>query len=238
MDFLYTTLNVILTLALARSTLGLKSKYQQKIEIFDENFSVQFRRFTNLKVIDGVDYLGTILGFSAGFLFILFFILSWVFNYKIAEKNIFFAQSFFYCLIGFLSIKWYTKPVKFSLSFLVNLVFISSLCLFMPFIDFFIKIDYTSFIYNLVFINSYQIGVDLPEEPHLMVMGMILSLYMLTFSILMWLGFSIFLALCFFSVFTISYGVLKTSHVLQVFFGRNTFNAVLIVLFIFVQYLN
>lgn len=54
MDFILSTLYVLTLLALARSSLGLKPQYQEKVQIIDESFSKEFGKLIKLKTIEGL----------------------------------------------------------------------------------------------------------------------------------------------------------------------------------------
>ncbi|WP_405119697.1 hypothetical protein [Pseudomonas leptonychotis] len=235
MDFIYATLYVLIPLALARSSLGLKPQYQEKIEIIDEKFSTQFGKLAKLKTIEGVDYLANILGVAAGILFAATIISKFAFNYELTQNPLL-AKAFVYSLIGFFSIKWYTKPHKFSLSFLKDMAQISVVALAMLVIDIFLGIEYTSQPYQYIYIHSSLMGLSLPESPHVIIMGAIISIYMLLGMIFIWTITSLFMALYFVPVFSISYGVLKFCNALEKMWGKNTLNAVLVLIVIATQY--
>lgn len=235
MDFIFATLYVLIPLALARSSLGLKPKYQEKIEIIDEKFSTQFGKLAQLKTIEGVDYLANILGVAAGILFAATIISKFIFSYELSQ-NALLAKAFVYSFIGFFSIKWYTKPHKFSLSFLKDMAQISAIALAMPMIDIFLGIEYTSRPYQYIYIHSSLMGLSLPESPHVIIMGAIISIYMLLGMIFIWVITSLFMALYFVPVFSVSYGVLKFCNALEKMWGKNTLNAVLILIVIATQY--
>lgn len=235
MDFVLATLYVLVPLALARSSLGLKPQYQEKISIIDESFSTQFGKLTKLKAIDGVDYLANLLGVTAGILFAATIISKYIFSYELSQ-NIMLAKAFLYSFIGFLSIKWYTKPHKFSLSFLKDMAQISALALAMPLIDIFLGIEYTSFPYQYIYMHSLLVGLPLPESPHVLLMGAIISVYMLVAMTFLWAITSLLMALYFVPVFSVSYTVLKFCNALEKMWGKNTLNAVLVLLVIITQY--
>lgn len=235
MDFVLATLYVLVPLALARSSLGLKPQYQEKISIIDESFSIQFGKLTKLKAIDGVDYLANLLGVTAVILLFATIISKYIFSYELSQ-NIMFAKAFVYSFIGFFSIKWYTKPHKFSLSFLKDMAQISALVLAMPLIDIFLGIEYTSSLYQYIYMQSLLMGLPLPESPHVLLMGAIISLYMLVAMTFMWVITSLLMALYFVPVFSVSYTVLKFCNALEKMWGKNTLNAVLVLLVIITQY--
>jgi hypothetical protein len=235
MDFILATLYVLIPLALARSSLGLKPQYQKKIVIIDETFSTQFGKLTKLRTIDGVDYLANLLGVTAGILLAATILSKLIFSYELAQ-NILFAKAFVYSFIGFFSIKWYTKPHKFSLSFLKDLAQISAIALAMPLIDIFLGIEYTSFAYKYIYMHSSLMGISIPESPHVIIMGAIMSLYMLVCITIMWVITSLFMALYFVPVFSVSYGVLKFCNKLEKMWGKNTLNALLVLVVIATQY--
>ncbi|WP_290698632.1 hypothetical protein [Amphritea sp.] len=235
MDFILATLYVLIPLALARSSLGLKPQYQEKILIVDESFSKQFGKLAKLKTIDGVDYLANLLGVTAGILLAATIISKYVFSYELSH-NVMFAKAFVYSFIGFFSIKWYTKPHKFSLSFLKDMAQISALALAMPLIDIFLGIEYTSLPYQYIYMHSSLMGLPLPESPHVIIMGVIMSLYMLIAMTIMWAVTSLLMALYFVPVFSVSYGVLKFCNALEKMWGKNALNAVLVLLVVVTQY--
>lgn len=235
MDFILATLYVLIPLALARSSLGLRPQYQEKIEIIDEKFSVQFERLAKLKTIDGVDYLANLLGISAGLLLFATIFSKYILDYELSQ-HLLFGKAFIYSFIGFLSIKWYTKPHKFSLSFLKDMAQISALALFMPMIDIFFGIEYTSLPYQYIYMHSTLIGIQIPESPHVLIMGAIISIYMLMTITLMWGITSLFMALYFVPVFLVSFAILKSCATLERMWGKNTLNAVLVLIVIATQY--
>jgi len=235
MDFILATLYVLIPLALARSSLGLKPQYQEKILVIDESFSTQFSKLTKLKTIDGIDYLANLLGITAGILLAATIISKFIFSYELSQ-NVMFAKAFVYSFIGFFSIKWYTKPHKFSLSFLKDMAQISALALAMPLIDIFIGIEYTSFPYQYIYMHSSLMGLPLPESPHVLIMGAIISIYMLIAMAIMWVITSLLMALYFVPVFSLSYTVIKFCNALEKLWGKNTFNGVLVLLVIGTQY--
>jgi len=235
MDFILATLYVLIPLALARSSLGLKPQHQEKITIIDEKFSTQFSKLTKLKTIDGVDYLANLLGITAGILLAATILSKLIFSYELSQ-NILFAKAFVYSFIGFFSIKWYTKPQKFSLSFLKDMAQISALALAMPLIDIFLGIEYTSLPYQYIYMHSSLMGISIPENPHVLIMGAIISVYMLIGMTIMWIITSLLMALYFVPVFSVSYGVLKFCNKLEKMWGKNTLNAVLILIVIATQY--
>ncbi|MGO2074750.1 MAG: hypothetical protein ACTH3B_06195 [Pseudoalteromonas sp.] len=214
MDFILALLYVLVPLALARSSFGLKPVYQNKIEIFDEKFSIQFGKLTKLKTIDGVDYLGNILGVSCAILFCASLISKFVLNHELSQ-NLLFSKALLFSLIGFISIKWYTKPHKFSLSFLKEMAQLSSLALLMPLIDIFFQIEYTALPYKYILMHASIMGIPLPEAPHLFVMGAIMSIYMVCCITIIWLITSALMALYFIPVFSISYATLKFCNKLE-----------------------
>jgi hypothetical protein len=235
MDFILALLYVLVPLALSRASFGLKPQYQNKIEIFDEKFSIQFKKLAKLNTIDGVDYLGNMLGVSCAMLFIASLISKFALNHELSQ-NLLFSQALLFSLIGFISIKWYTKPHKFSLSFLKDMAQLSSLALLMPLIDIFFQIEYTPLPYKYILMHASVLGIPLPEAPHLFIMGAIMSVYMLCCITIMWLMTSALLALYFLPVFSISYAVLKFCNKLEKLWGKNTLNAVLILLVIVTQF--
>ncbi|MFN4237513.1 MAG: hypothetical protein ACK4FZ_09810 [Vogesella sp.] len=235
MDFVLATLYVLVPLALARSSLGLKPQYQEKISIIDESFGIQFGRLTKLKAIDGVDYLANLLGVTAVILLAATIISKYIFSYELSQ-NIMFAKAFVYSFIGFFSIKWYTKPHKFSLSFLKDMAQISALALAMPLIDIFLGVEYTPFLYQYIYMQSLLMGLPLPESPHVLLMGAVISVYMLVSMTFMWVITSVLMALYFVPVFSVSYTVLKFCNALERMWGKNTLNAVLVLLVIITQY--
>lgn len=235
MDFILATLYVLIPLALARSSLGLKPKYQEKIQVIEESFSTQFGKLIKLKTIDGVDYLANLLGVTAGILYAATVISKCIFSYELYQ-NIIFAKAFVYSFIGFFSIKWYTRPHKFSLSLLKNIAQVSALALAMPLIDIFLGIEYTSFPYQFLYMYSSLMGIPLPGSPHVIIMGAIMSIYMFIGMTIMWAITSLLMALCFVPVFSVSYSVLKFCNALEKMWGKNILNAVLVLLVIVTQY--
>lgn len=228
MDFILASLYVLLPLALARGSLGLRDEYQNKVEIFDESFSKQFNKLTKLKTIEGVDSLGTILGISCAIIFCVFLVSSYLFGVKLDEQP-FFAKSFIYSLIGFFSIKWYTKPEKFSLKFLKDMSQMAALALLLPLVDIFMGIKYTPIVYEPLLSHAAILGLSLPSSPNVLVMGVIISAYILSGMAVFWLITSAIMALYFAPVFSISYGTFKLCSILEKLWGKNTFNALLVV---------
>ncbi len=235
MDLLLSSLYVLLPLALARGSLGLRYEYQNKIEIFDESFSKQFSKLTKLKTIEGVDYLGKILGVSCLLLFVMFLISSQIFGVKMVDQP-FLAKSFIYTLIGFFSIKWYTKPDKFSFKFLKDMSQVAVLALLLPLVDVFMGIRYTPIVYESLLSHAAIIGLSLPSSPNVFLMAGMISTYMLLGMASLWLVTSALMALYFIPVFTVSYGLLKLCGLLEKLWGKNTLNGLLVVAVIATQY--
>ncbi|MBB1304170.1 hypothetical protein [Pseudoalteromonas sp. SR43-5] len=235
MDFILATLYVFLPIALARSSLNLKHEYQSKVEIFDEKFRVQFSRLTKLKTIEGVDYLGNVLGVAFGILIFASIISNLVFGIKLAQ-NALVAKALLFSTFGFIATKWYTKPHKYSLSFLKDMAQMASLAMLMPLIDLFLGIEYTSILYRDIQSLLVIDGFNLPLEPSIFVMGIVMSLFMFISFSVMWLFASVFLGIFFIPVFTTCFFFLKACSTLEKYWGKQTLNGLLVILIIATQY--
>ncbi|KPH91671.1 MULTISPECIES: hypothetical protein [Pseudoalteromonas] len=235
MDFILATLYVFLPIALARSSLNLKHEYQSKVEIFDEKFRVQFSKLTKLKTVEGADYLGNVMGLACGILIIVSLISNVVFGVKLAQNAIV-AKALLFSMFGFVATKWYTKPHKYSLSFLKDMAQMASLVMLMPLIDLFLGIEYTSIPYEHMRSLLALEGINLPVKPNIFIMGIVVSLSMFIFFSIMWLFASVFLGFFFIPAFTTCFFVLKACSVLEKYWGKHTLNGLLVILIIATQY--
>ena len=235
MEFLVITLSIFFSLALSRHSLGMRNEYQEKIKLFDESFSNQFGKLARLRAIDGVDYLGTVAGVSCAIIFGTFVLSKLILGIELSKQP-FLATAFTYTLIGFFSIKWYTKPKKFSISFLKDVMQISSIAMLMPLIDIFFGIRYTPIPYEFTVLHASLLSIPLPENPHVILMGVILSLYMQACMIILWVLTSFLLALFFIPTFTFTFSTLWFCRKLEHVWGKNILNGVLVVAIIVVTY--
>lgn len=236
MDFIFAFLYVITPIVLSRSSWGLKEKYQNFIEDVDISFYEKFRRVSKLKPILGLDYIGTLLGYASIIVFILMTILQFNFKHDISAYS-YVSDAFFITFLGFISIKWYSKPNKFSLHILIVFLKISALFFLFPIVDIFYGIEYTSMPYNqLAKISELAWGISFPTEPNVIVMGLYVGSYVLLTLCFLWALMSVLLALIFIPTLITTFSVIKLCSKIDTYFGKNALNCLLILTIIATQF--
>lgn len=229
MDFLLSAFYVLVPIALARHSLGLKPEYQNKLDVVDKEFSKYVIKFSSLELLICLEGLGNIIRFLTVLLFALFLLVNCFFSIR-PDDGYYFLTSLMLSLLCYGAIIWYTKFREFSIPHLKDLIVISFLPILLPFIDIFFDSNFTYSVYDYSQKHFYLARVIAPDDPSVIVLGMIISVAVTVCLVTSWIISSVVMAFVFLPICILIYSMLKFCKYIEVIMGERSLNGFLVLI--------
>lgn len=191
LDLLAYILFVLFSACFARHSSDVLENYKQHINEIDIRFYSIFRRLIARAPVEGLDGVGSLFGYMAAITATAYFVGRLIGGADPSWTG-FILAVFFYSIAGWLAIKWFTKPKRYSFSFLSEMVGISLIPMLMPLVEVLTGVPFTELPYSQLMQLLGPLGIS--STNNIWLMGLTVSGFMFSGVIAYWLTMTIIFA--------------------------------------------
>lgn len=176
---------IIFSACFARHVSDVVEDYKNRIDAVDQKFYLVFLRIIRKTPIQGLDAVGSLFGYISGISLAVYLIGIFI-SQPDSAWTIFLLSVFFYALAGWFGVKWFTKPKRFSVGFLREMLWIALFPMLMPLINVLTGVEYVQLPYSQVMRLIEPLGIT-PAD-NIWLMGLTVSGFMLTIVLGYWIA--------------------------------------------------